>query len=111
MGGYGGTMIPAEFHTQVLLVLGAITVIYLATISYFFQHLKKYHEPVWNELGRPHLFLNNSLLNNWLVLKFLVLRRYVRLNDPRARLLGNIVLTLLLVCSLGYLILFTSPTR
>jgi hypothetical protein len=104
-------MIPAELHTPVLIGLGVLTIIYLAVISHFFRHLKQFHEPVWIELGRPSLFLNNSLHNNWLVLKFLLLRRYSRLPDQRAQMLGNVVLGLLLICSLGFFVLFTSPTR
>jgi hypothetical protein len=91
-------------HLIWLALMGEV-ICYLAMISYFFRYLRTYHESAWMALGSPSLFLNNSLRNNWLVLKFLVTRRHRHLNDSRASRLGDATLVLLILGALGFLYL------
>jgi len=61
------------------------------------RRLKQRHAEIWNELGSPTLFWNNSIRNGFLVSGFIIRRRYARLRDRTLALLGDIVLVLSLV--------------
>jgi hypothetical protein len=45
------------------------------------DYLKKNHVGVWEALGSPSLFINNSIKNNWLFIKFLFKKEYLSVND------------------------------
>jgi hypothetical protein len=107
--GLQSIMTPSELRFVIWIALAGEVICYLSVISYFFRYLRQHHEAVWIELGSPSLFLNNSIRNNLLVLKFLVLRRYRRIKDPRAIRLGNLTLVLLLAGLCIFLVLSTLP--
>ena len=53
------------------------------------SHLRSRHSQAWEALGRPTLFLNNSITNSLAVLRFLWRRDYLALDDDGfARLAG-----------------------
>ena len=45
--------------------------------------LRKNHPEIWNGLGSPTLFINNSVKNNRLVLKFLWRKEYLQVDDTK----------------------------
>ena len=45
------------------------------------KRLEEKHFGTWDELGKPSLFLNNSIGNGLNVLTFLFKRKYLKLND------------------------------
>jgi hypothetical protein len=47
---------------------------YLCCVKSLFSYLKAHHPATWMALGSPTLFLNNSIRNNWVFLKFLFSR-------------------------------------
>jgi hypothetical protein len=53
---------------------------YLCCVKSLFSYLKAHHPATWMSLGSPTLFLNNSIRNNWVLLKFLFSREQGR--DP-----------------------------
>ena len=49
----------------------------------FLVLLRRRHPEVWEKLGSPTLFLNNSIKSNLRTLAFLKNRQYVELNDSQ----------------------------
>jgi len=78
-------------HLLVFLILMAAAIIGFALTSAFLKVLRERHPAVWESLGEPSLFLNNSIANSLAVLRFLWRKDYEALNDPdfaeRARVL------------------------
>ncbi len=52
----------------------------------FFRYLKLHHRELWDELGRPHAFLNQSTDAT----NFLLRGQYRHLKDPRLNRHGSI---------------------
>jgi len=79
-----GALIPILF---VALFVSAICG--LALQWTFLSRLRGQHLPTWEALGRPTLFLNNSIMNSTAVLRFLWRRGYRTLGDEQLARLGN----------------------
>jgi hypothetical protein len=57
----------------------------------FLVRLRTQHAEAWESLGRPTLFLNNSIVNGFAVLRFLWRKDYQALNDPQFATLARIL--------------------
>ncbi len=64
-------------------VLFAATLAWFGLASRLFGLLKESHPEIYESLGSPSLFLNNSISNNWSSLKFLATGSYRNLDDDR----------------------------
>ena len=64
-------------------VLFAATLAWFGLASRLFWLLKEGHNEIYESLGSPSLFANNSINNNWLSLKFLATGSYRSLDDDR----------------------------
>jgi hypothetical protein len=62
-------------------LLMAMALVWLVLVSNLFRALRERHPYTYREIGSPTLFLNNSILNNWLLLKFLVTGAWQQLGD------------------------------
>lgn len=71
-----------ESEEIVILVLGVWVAVGFVLHSRFLKTLKTRHPDVWEALGSPSLFLNNSIKNGWAVQRFLHKKEYLALNDP-----------------------------
>jgi hypothetical protein len=104
----------AIFFLALVAVQFVGTLVYLVLIGTLLASLKRDHANVWESLGRPSLFLNNTIRNNVLVLKWLWRKGYSDLQNPATRRHASTVRTLLLmlfmnfallaVCALGSLV-------
>jgi hypothetical protein len=70
----------------------------------FLSRLRKHHLPVWETLGSPTLFLNNSIKNCLAVWRFLWRREHHTLEDLRTIMLGDFLRSYMT----GYLLLIIS---
>src|SRR5262245_25330041 len=61
--------------------LGAMIAIWFALSAWVLRRLKSRHRETFDRLGRPSLIMNNSILNNLLVTRFLLMREYMILRD------------------------------
>ena len=69
--------------TVILLpILFVISGIYLYKLYTLLNLLKIDHASEWRSLGEPTLFMKNNIYNNILVIKWLVKKKYLNLNDP-----------------------------
>ena len=89
-----------------LFVVQAIgTLIYLILISRLFSRLETRCGEVWQSLGRPSLFLNNSIRNNGLVLRWLWSKEFLGLRDREIVRLAGIVRVLFITLLITFAIL------
>ncbi len=63
------------------LILMTMAAIWFPTLFWFFRRLRIQHPSVYESIGSPSLFWNNSMRNNWLFFKFLWSSRVKELND------------------------------
>ena len=70
-------------------VLFTAILVWFALAARLFRLLREDHSEVYESLGSPTLFLNNSIKNNWLSLRFLIAGNFRELGDERVtRLCG-----------------------
>lgn len=76
----------------------------------FVRNLERRHPATWHDLGAPTLFFNNSLRNNFRVLRFLLRKQYLPLKDDLvARQAMRVLVGYGLALVLFVLTLFTLP--
>ena len=68
----------------------------------FIQTLMNKYPQIWEELGSPTFFINNTIRNNFSVLSFLNKKKYLELSDSDFTKQCNI----LRMFGRGYLVLF-----
>lgn len=87
-------------------VCGVLVIVYLAKAHGFFGYLKDNDPKTWENLGRPHLFFNNTPVT---VIKFIIFiykKEYLTLSDSVAREKALTVKSLLTAGFVGIIILF-----
>jgi hypothetical protein len=72
-----------------LILLAPIILGYLVSLQMFLYRLRHEHPRHYEELGRPSLFLNNSISNGFRVVRYLINRDYLAITDARASQLGD----------------------
>ena len=94
--------------------IGLFAVLFLSVFVWFFlvvrlfKLLKSEHPEKYREMGEPTLFWNNSPKTSWELMKFLLKRDYIDMNDPKLSTLGNAMLVFFVLYTLGFLYLFFS---
>lgn len=99
-------MVDHPVFSSVWLAMATVTVIYLILVAILFHYLKRVHTSLWNQLGSPLIFWNNSLRNNLLFLRFLLRRDYRTVADPKLTLLATVIFWLFCVCAALFAALF-----
>ncbi len=61
---------------------------YLIFVNFLFRYLRRNHWAVWESLGSPSFFWNNSPRNGFLFVSWLLGRNYRLLNDKTAEKAG-----------------------
>jgi hypothetical protein len=90
----------------VLLVVQALgTLVYLFLIARMFSYLESHHADVYEALGNPSLFLNNSIQNNRLVLGWLWREEYSDIADVECVHRARTVRKLLIALSVNFAVL------
>ena len=104
MAAYTGDVISLTIYGAILGAFGVCITAYLICIEAFNYYIKREHRNVWLALGSPS-FLNNSIANNWLLLKFFAGASYRTLSDPKVERFVQAVRVLFLVNSAFFLVL------
>ena len=94
----------SEIFPYAFVAMMVMVAIWFALVMWVFSRLRTHHLSLYEEIGSPSLFWNNSMRNNWLFLKFMWSLPPKDLNDP---LLWNTVrfMRIFLVC---YIALFAA---
>ncbi|QNN47485.1 hypothetical protein H9L17_04930 [Thermomonas brevis] len=79
-----------------------IVIVWFILIKLLFNRLELYHPQKYEAMGRPSLFLRNTIAGGWATLKFLVAREHKSLNDSYLSKLSDFML----VFFAAYLLLF-----
>ena len=83
-------------------VQGIGTVIYLFLLARLFNRLEGHHGAVHESLGRPSLFLNNNIRNNWLVIGWLWRKEFATLPDHETVRRATIVRVLFIALAVNF---------
>jgi len=87
-------------------VSSVLVIVYLAKVHSFFDYLKDNDPKTWENLGRPHLFFNNTPVTGIRFIRFLYKKEYLALADSVAREKAITVKALLTAGFVGIVILF-----
>jgi hypothetical protein len=85
----------------VFISVGVISVAYLVVLHFLYERLAENHIATYNSLGSPMFFSNLGVSAGLKVLRFLILRRYRRMNDVVVVRLADTALGLLVISVLG----------
>lgn len=64
-------------------ILFTLAPMYLYRLYSLYKKLKECETEEWNRLGSPTLIMNNSLRNSYLVVKWLLSKEYLNLDDQK----------------------------
>ncbi len=71
-----------ELFQALFVLVGISTGFWFYLCAKMHKLLRGHHPVVYEELGRPTLFLNNSIRSGALFTRFLFTRRWAKLGDP-----------------------------
>ena len=86
-------------------VQAAGTIAYLFLMSRMFSRLEAHHGDVYETLGRPGLFVNNTPRNNVVVLGWLWRKEFLSLSDAETVRRASVVRALLLSLTVNFAVL------
>jgi len=69
-------------HVVLFFLLLVAAIVGLAVTQAFLREMRSRHPGLWDELGEPSLWMNNSIHNSLAVLRFLWRKDYQTLGDP-----------------------------
>ncbi len=72
---------PTTFQIVLFCVLFAAVIFWLVMVVWLFRRLRLRHFEMFEAIGSPDLFTNNTPRTNWLFLKFLYGRQWKALDD------------------------------
>jgi hypothetical protein len=71
-----------------------VALVHLIACQLLFNELKKNHREEFLAIGSPHILLNNTPINNWLFLKWIMGASFKKLNGNAIRLVWLIRATI-----------------
>jgi hypothetical protein len=86
---------PSPLFSVLFTILLAMVLVWFATVLWMFRRLRTRHLDVYEALGSPSLFWNNSPRNNVQFLKFIFSSRSRHLGDSTV---ANVVLFMRVFC-------------
>ncbi len=92
---WAGIMTDYQFYLFVVLAL--LIIFGMGLTQAIFNNLSQAHQDIFQKIGEPNIFLNNTPANNWKFQKFLFCRSYKKLSG---KLLSGLCYLLLVVQSL-----------
>ena len=93
-----------------LIVYGVIVLLYFRRLRMLLLAMQEYESKLWEKLGSPTLFLNNSPRNSYALSKFLLTKQYMCVESEQVRLLGLSARRLLLSGLIVFPMLLLIPT-
>ena len=76
-------LVPVELFFILLGIFAVAVTLNVILMIIFLQYIKKNHNKTWIELGSFSFILNNSIRNNFLLIKYILLKTYKILNDRK----------------------------
>lgn len=85
-----------------------MVIVWFVLIKLLFNRLERAHPKKYEAMGRPSLFLRNSIAGGWGTIKFLIAREHKDLRDSYLSKLSDFMLVFLGVYVALFLFLFMS---
>ena len=109
-------MSPQTILVAAFPVLFCMVIVWFVLIKLLFNRLEKFHPQKYEAMGRPSLFLRNTIVGGLATLKFLVAREHKTLNDAYLSKLSVFMLVffavyLLLCFGLFFVVAAQGPSR
>jgi hypothetical protein len=95
-------MTPQTISVAFVPVLFGMVIVWFVLVKMLFNRLERAHPQKYESMGRPSLFLRNSIAGGWATLKFLIAREHKALNDSYLSKLSDAMLVFFAI----YLVLF-----
>ena len=95
-------MNPQTLAVTLFPLLFGMVIVWFVLIKLLFNRLERSHPQTYEAMGKPSLFLRNSIAGGWATLKFLVTRQHKPLNDSYLSKLSDAMLAFFAI----YLLLF-----
>lgn len=89
-------------------ILFGMVIVWFVLIKLLFNRLERAHPKKYEAMGRPSLFLRNSVAGGWGTLKFLIAREHKDLRDSCLSKLSDFMLVFLGIYVVLFLFLFVS---
>jgi hypothetical protein len=92
-----------------LAVWVVLALVWFPLLLWFFRRLRTRHPSTYETIGSPSLFWNNSIANNWLLIKFVFGSEWQKLDDPmlaRVCLVMRVFLGAFILLFFGFSLLF-----
>jgi hypothetical protein len=107
-------MNPQTLSLTLFPILFGMVIAWFVLIKLLFNRLERAHPQKYEAMGRPSLFLRNSISGGWATLKFLATREHKALNDKYLSKLSDAMLAffgiyLLLFVALFVLVALQTP--
>ena len=99
-------MNPETITIPVFCALFGMVIVWFVLIKLLFTRLERAHPMKYEAMGKPSIFLRNSISGGWATLKFLVAREHKALNDSYFSKLSNAMLVFFVVYLLVFFGLF-----
>jgi hypothetical protein len=98
------TLLPV--WVTIFALLFVFNFLYMRKVAVFFKYLREKQPSIWEELGKPTLFWNNSPGNQMKVLAYLKDKKYESSGDPDMIRLCRTMRGMLTLSMFGFTILF-----
>lgn len=95
-------MNPQTLSITLFPVLFGMVIVWFVLIKLLFNRLERAHPQKYEAMGKPSLFLRNSIAGGWATLKFLLAREHKALSDSYLSKLSDAMLVFFAI----YLLLF-----
>ena len=97
-------MSPQPLFLTLFSLLFGMVIVWFVLLKLLFNRLEQLHPQKYESMGRPSVFLRNSIEGGWATLKFLVAREHKPLSDSYLSKLSDAMLAFFAI----YLVLFFS---
>lgn len=99
-------MSPDTISMALFPALFGMVLVWFVLIKLLFNRLEQAHPMKYEAMGKPSLFLRNSIAGGWATLKFLVGREHEALNDSYLSKLSDAMLVFFAIYLLAFFGLF-----
>ena len=100
-----------SLFTAFFAIIFGMVIVWFVLIKLLFNRLERHHPQKYEAMGRPSLFLRNSISGGWATLKFLTTREHKALNDSYLSKLSDGMLVFFAIYLLLFLgVFFVIPT-
>jgi hypothetical protein len=104
-------MTPQTLSVTFFPLLFGMVIVWFVLIKLLFSRLERSHPQKYEAMGRPSLFLRNSIAGGWATFKFLAGREHKSLNDSYLSKLSDAMLVFFAIYLLLFFGLFFAVAR